>query len=252
MVEGHRARRSTRISGREPTWRSRGLPSLRPLRRVPRRPAPRAGTAWPMMALRHHARRHHPAVPGTARPVHHYSFLSSFADLRGRAGRHRASPSRRDVPLEIAGLVGCAVDHRSCARCGGAAGARPARAVAVIGCGGVGLSGGDGPGRGGRVADRGGRHRRAPSWEHGAGRWAPLDAVEWAGSPGSHRGACAGCDRRRRRRRARGHGPRLEGDAVRRSSRLSPPRHRGLHRHPPGGHRGALCRRCPSPAWSGG
>ena len=95
------------------------------------------GTAWPMMAKG-------TLLDGTTRlsrggePVYHYSFLSSFAE-------HAVVPERScvripsDVPLEIAGLVGCAVTTGICA-VWRSAGVRPGQRAAVIGCGGVGLS----------------------------------------------------------------------------------------------------------------
>ena len=95
------------------------------------------GTAWPMMARG-------TLLDGTTRlsrdgePVYHYSFLSSFAE-------HAVVPERScvripaDVPLEIAGLVGCAVTTGICA-VWRSAGVRPGQRAAVIGCGGVGLS----------------------------------------------------------------------------------------------------------------
>jgi Zn-dependent alcohol dehydrogenase len=94
-------------------------------------------TAWPMMARG-------TLLDGTSRlsrdgqVVHHYSFLSSFAE-------HAVVPERScvpipdDVPLEIAGLVGCAVTTGICA-VWRSAGVRPGQRAAVIGCGGVGLS----------------------------------------------------------------------------------------------------------------
>jgi len=95
------------------------------------------GTAWPMMAKG-------TLLDGTTRlsrdgePVHHYSFLSSFAE-------HAVVPEGScvripdDVPLEIAGLVGCAVTTGICA-VWRSAGVRPGQRAAVVGCGGVGLS----------------------------------------------------------------------------------------------------------------
>src|SRR5690349_24385180 len=95
------------------------------------------GTAWPMMAKG-------TLLDGTTRlsrggdQVYHYSFLSSFAE-------HAVVPERScvripaDVPLEIAGLVGCAVTTGICA-VWRSAGVRPGQRAAVFGCGGVGLS----------------------------------------------------------------------------------------------------------------
>jgi Zn-dependent alcohol dehydrogenase len=71
-------------------------------------------------------------------PVYHYSFLSTFAD-------HAVVPERSivpipdDVPFEVAGLVGCAVTT-GIGAVWFSAGVRPGDRVAVVGCGGVGLS----------------------------------------------------------------------------------------------------------------
>jgi Zn-dependent alcohol dehydrogenase len=71
-------------------------------------------------------------------PVYHYSFLSTFAD-------HAVVPERSlvpiadDVPFDVAGLVGCAVTT-GVGAVWFSAKVRPGDRVAVIGCGGVGLS----------------------------------------------------------------------------------------------------------------
>jgi S-(hydroxymethyl)glutathione dehydrogenase/alcohol dehydrogenase len=95
------------------------------------------GTAWPMMAQG-------TLMDGTSRlsrdgeVVHHYSFLSTFAE-------HAVVPEAscvvipEDVPLEIAGLVGCAVTTGICAVWRSAQ-VRPGQRATVVGCGGVGLS----------------------------------------------------------------------------------------------------------------
>jgi len=94
-------------------------------------------TAWPALAAG-------TMLDGTARlswdgePVWHYSFISSFAEAA-------VVPERScvripdDVPFEIAGLVGCAVTT-GVGAVWRTAGVRPGERVAVIGCGGVGLS----------------------------------------------------------------------------------------------------------------
>jgi S-(hydroxymethyl)glutathione dehydrogenase/alcohol dehydrogenase len=94
-------------------------------------------TAWPAMGAGGLA-------DGTTRmsrdgePVYHYSFISSFAD-------HTVVPERScvripaDVPFEIAALVGCAITT-GVGAVWNTAGVRPGERVAVIGCGGVGLS----------------------------------------------------------------------------------------------------------------
>jgi S-(hydroxymethyl)glutathione dehydrogenase / alcohol dehydrogenase len=102
----------------------RGLPQL-------------CGTAWPAMA-------DGGLLDGSTRlsrggePVYHYSFISSFAEAT-------VVPERScvripfDVPFAIAGLVGCAVTT-GVGSVWRTAGVRPGEKVAVIGCGGVGLS----------------------------------------------------------------------------------------------------------------
>ena len=94
-------------------------------------------TAWPAMAAG-------TLFDGTSRlsrdgePVYHYSFISSFADACVLPERS-CVPIPRDVPFEVAGLVGCAVTT-GVGAVWRTAGVRPGERVAVIGCGGVGLS----------------------------------------------------------------------------------------------------------------
>ncbi|MBA3375286.1 MAG: Zn-dependent alcohol dehydrogenase [Actinobacteria bacterium] len=94
-------------------------------------------TAWPALAAGG-------LIDGTTRlsrdgaPVYHYSFLSTFAEACVVPERS-CIPIPDDVPFDVAGLVGCAVTT------GVGAGWRTAETkagdrVAVIGCGGVGLS----------------------------------------------------------------------------------------------------------------
>jgi Zn-dependent alcohol dehydrogenase len=136
------------------------------------------GTAWPMMARG-------ALLDGTSRlsrdgePIHHYSFLSSFAE-------HAVVPEAscvvipRDVPFEIAGLVGCAVTTGICA-VWRSAGVRPGQRAAVIGCGGVGLSAVIG------LAAVGAAPIVAVDLDQdkleAALRLGATDAVAWAGSP---------------------------------------------------------------------
>ena len=136
------------------------------------------GTAWPMMARG-------ALLDGTSRlsrdgePIHHYSFLSSFAE-------HAVVPEGscvvipRDVPFEIAGLVGCAVTTGICA-VWRSAGVRPGQRAAVIGCGGVGLSAVIG------LAAVGAAPIVAVDLDQdkleAALRLGATDAVAWAGSP---------------------------------------------------------------------
>jgi Zn-dependent alcohol dehydrogenase len=70
--------------------------------------------------------------------IYHYSFLSTFAEACVVPERC-CVPIPIDVPFEIAGLVGCAVTTGTGA-VWRTAGVRPGDRVAVIGCGGVGLS----------------------------------------------------------------------------------------------------------------
>jgi Zn-dependent alcohol dehydrogenase len=94
-------------------------------------------TAWPAM-------RTGGLLDGTTRlsrngePVYHYSFISSFAEACVLPERS-CVPIARDVPFDVAGLVGCAVTT-GVGAVWRTAGVRPGDRVAVIGCGGVGLS----------------------------------------------------------------------------------------------------------------
>jgi Zn-dependent alcohol dehydrogenase len=94
-------------------------------------------TAWPAMATGG-LMDGTPRLSRNGEPVYHYSFLSTFAEACVVPERS-CVPVPGDVPFEIAALVGCAVTT------GVGAVWRTARAragdrVAVIGCGGVGLS----------------------------------------------------------------------------------------------------------------
>jgi S-(hydroxymethyl)glutathione dehydrogenase/alcohol dehydrogenase len=95
-------------------------------------------TAWPAMATGG-------LMDGTTRlsrdggePVYHYSFLSTFADACVVPERS-CVPIAKEVPFAVAGLVGCAVTT-GVGAVWRTAGVRPGDRVAVIGCGGVGLS----------------------------------------------------------------------------------------------------------------
>ena len=79
-----------------------------------------------------------PRLSRDGQPVYHYSFLSTFAEYAVVPARS-CVPIPDDAPFEIAALVGCAVStgvgavwHTASVRAG--------ERVAVIGCGGVGLS----------------------------------------------------------------------------------------------------------------
>jgi S-(hydroxymethyl)glutathione dehydrogenase / alcohol dehydrogenase len=94
-------------------------------------------TAWPLMLAGG-------LLDGTTRlrfggaEVHHYCFLSSFAD-RAVVPARSCVRIPDDVPFEVAALLGCAVTSGVCA-VWRTAGVRPGDRVAVIGTGGTGLS----------------------------------------------------------------------------------------------------------------
>jgi S-(hydroxymethyl)glutathione dehydrogenase / alcohol dehydrogenase len=103
----------------------RGLPQL-------------CSTIWPAMATGG-------LIDGTSRlsrnggdPIYHYSFLSTFAEACVVPERS-CVPIADDVPFDVAGLVGCAVTT-GVGAVWWTAGVRPGDRVAVLGCGGVGLS----------------------------------------------------------------------------------------------------------------
>ena len=94
-------------------------------------------TAWPLMLAGG-------LLDGTTRlrfggaEVHHYCFLSSFAE-RAVVPARSCVRIPDDVPFEVAALLGCAVTSGVCA-VWRTAGVRPGDRVAVIGTGGTGLS----------------------------------------------------------------------------------------------------------------
>jgi Zn-dependent alcohol dehydrogenase len=94
-------------------------------------------TAWPAMATGG-------LLDGTSRlsrdgeTLYHYAFLSTFAEACVVPERS-CVPIPADVPLAVAGLVGCAVTT-GVGAVWRTAGVRPGDRVAVLGCGGVGLS----------------------------------------------------------------------------------------------------------------
>ncbi len=71
-------------------------------------------------------------------PAYHYLGVSSFAE-RAVVPESGAIQVRQDAPLELAALVGCAV-ATGVGAVRNTAGVPPGSSVAVIGCGGVGLS----------------------------------------------------------------------------------------------------------------
>jgi Zn-dependent alcohol dehydrogenase len=79
-----------------------------------------------------------PRLSRAGEPVYHYSLLSSFAE-RTVVAAACCIPIPEDVPFEVAALAGCAVATGTGA-VWRTAGVRPGDRVAVIGCGGVGMS----------------------------------------------------------------------------------------------------------------
>jgi Zn-dependent alcohol dehydrogenase len=94
-------------------------------------------TAWEAMG-------HGGLFDGTPRlsrdgaPVYHYSLLSTFAE-RAVVAERSCIPIPEDVPFDVASLVGCAI-ATGVGAVWNTAGVRPGDRVAVLGCGGVGLS----------------------------------------------------------------------------------------------------------------
>jgi Zn-dependent alcohol dehydrogenase len=79
-----------------------------------------------------------PRLSRAGEPVYHYSFLSTFAE-RTVVPAACCIPIPDGVPFEVAALAGCAVATGTGA-VWRSAGVRPGDRVAVIGCGGVGMS----------------------------------------------------------------------------------------------------------------
>src|SRR5207245_1120977 len=79
-----------------------------------------------------------PRLAWDGRPVYHYSYLSTFAEA-AVVPEQCVIPIPDTVPFEVAALVGCAVST-GVGAVWNTAGVRPGERVAVIGCGGVGLS----------------------------------------------------------------------------------------------------------------
>ena len=135
-------------------------------------------TAWPAMG-------EGGLLDGTTRlsrdgePVYHYSFISSFAEATVLPERS-CVPIPSDVPFDVAGLVGCAVTT-GVGAVWRTAGVRPGERVAVIGCGGVGMSAvlaAATAGAGTIVAVDVAAEKLAEAEEFGA-----TGGVLWAGSP---------------------------------------------------------------------
>lgn len=79
-----------------------------------------------------------PRLSWNGQPVYHYSALAAFAEC-AVVPEASCVPIRRDVPLTVAALVGCAVTTGVGATLYTAP-VKPGERVAVFGCGGVGLS----------------------------------------------------------------------------------------------------------------
>ncbi len=79
-----------------------------------------------------------PRLSSNGSPVYHYSYLSTFAQAAVVPERC-VIPIPDGVPFDVAALVGCAVST-GIGSVWNTAGVRPGDRVAVIGCGGVGLS----------------------------------------------------------------------------------------------------------------
>ncbi len=141
-------------------------------------------TAWPAMGAGG-------LMDGTTRlsrdgePVHHYSFISSFAEATVVPERS-CVPIPHDVPFGIAGLVGCAIST-GVGAVWRTAGVRPGDRVAIVGCGGVGLSallGAVAAGAGAIIAVDTNPSKLDVARDLGA-----TDGVLWAGSPEATAGA---------------------------------------------------------------
>jgi S-(hydroxymethyl)glutathione dehydrogenase / alcohol dehydrogenase len=79
-----------------------------------------------------------PRLSRDGEPVYHYSYLAAFAE-RTVVPAACCLPIPDDVPFDVAALVGCAVATGTGA-VWRTAGVRPGERVAVLGCGGVGMS----------------------------------------------------------------------------------------------------------------
>ncbi|GAA4883374.1 Zn-dependent alcohol dehydrogenase [Saccharopolyspora cebuensis] len=79
-----------------------------------------------------------PRLSRDGQPVHQFLFTSSFAEYM-LVHQHGAVKIREDMPLDKAALIGCGVTTGAGAVIN-TAGVRPGETVAVVGCGGIGLS----------------------------------------------------------------------------------------------------------------
>jgi Zn-dependent alcohol dehydrogenase len=120
-----------------------------------------------------------PRLSRDGEPVYHYSLLSTFAE-RAVVAERSCVPIPADVPFDVASLVGCAISTGIGAMWN-TAGVRPGDRVAVVGCGGVGLSailGAVAAGAAPVVAVDVVEEKLERALELGA-----THAVQWAGSP---------------------------------------------------------------------
>ena len=144
-----------------------------------------------------------PRLSRAGEPVYHYSFLSTFAE-RTIVPAACCIPIPDGVPFEIAALAGCAVATGTGA-VWRTAGVAPGDRVAVIGCGGVGMSallGALAVGAHPVVAVDVSQDKLAAAEELGA-----THAVAWAGTAEATAAARARGHGRRRRLRDRGDRP---------------------------------------------
>lgn len=102
----------------------RGLPQL-------------CSTVWPAMSTGG-LMDGTPRLSRNGEPIYHYSLLSTFADACVVPERS-CVPIDKDIPFEVAALVGCGVST-GVGAAWRTAGVRQGDRVAVFGCGGVGLS----------------------------------------------------------------------------------------------------------------
>ncbi len=79
-----------------------------------------------------------PRLSRDGEPIYHYSFLSTFADACVVPERS-CIPIAQDIPFDVAALVGCAVSTGAGA-VWRTAGVKAGDRVAIVGCGGVGMS----------------------------------------------------------------------------------------------------------------
>ena len=79
-----------------------------------------------------------PRLSSNGAPVYHYSYLSTFAQA-AVVPEQCVIPIPESIPFDVAALVGCAVST-GIGAVWNTAGVRPGERVAVIGCGGVGVS----------------------------------------------------------------------------------------------------------------